>query len=339
MAFATGACGGNSASPTPQGQVTPTTSGAIDYTKLRGSIQVDGSSTVFPITEGVAEDFGRLTKGNVRITVGVSGSGGGFKKFCNGETDITDASRPISPAEVDHCEARGIEYIELPVALDGLTVVVNPRNDFVQCMTVAELRTLWGPEAEGKVDRWSHVRSNWPGQGLRLYGPGADSGSFDYFTEVINGKARASRGDFTASEDDNVLVRGVAGDENGLGYFGYAYFVENQNRLKAIAIDGGRGCVTVSSETINNGAYSPLSRPLFLYVSHEAAGKAAIKEFLRYYLGKDGRKVVSEVGFIPFPDRVYDLVVSRLERGPAGTLFGGSSPKRGSVESVLSTNP
>jgi phosphate transport system substrate-binding protein len=343
------ACEGSGGTPTAaaQGQGTPATtqvptpgsSAGSDYAKLRGEINIDGSSTVFPITEAVAEEFGKLTKGKVRVTVGVSGTGGGFKKFCNGETDLANASRPIKASEVELCAKKGIEYIELPVATDGLTVLVNPQNNFAQCMTVAELRTIWAPEAEGKITRWSQVRPSWPDRPIQLYGPGVDSGTFDYFTEVVNGKAQASRGDFTASEDDNVLVQGISGDKDSLGYLGYAYYAENVRRLKAVAVDGGSGCVTPTEESINNGSYAPLSRPLFIYVRRDSAAQSQVREFVRYYLGEVGRGLVAEVGYIPFPARVYELVLARFDKGASGTLFGGSNPRRGSVEAVLSASP
>ena len=335
------ACGGagapSPATVVPAPTVAPTAAG--NFSNLSGNITADGSSTVFPITEAVAEEFGKLTQGRVRVVVGVAGTGGGFKKFCNRETDISDASRPILPSEVELCAKGRVEYIELPVAIDGLTVMVNPQNSFVQCMTVAELRTLWAPEAEGKVTRWSQVRPGWPDRAIQLYGAGTDSGTFDYFTEVINGKAKASRGDYTASEDDNVLVQGVSGDANSLGYFGYAYYVENSRRLKAVAIDGGSGCVTPTEESINNGSYAPLSRPLFIYVRRDSAALPQVREFVRYYLGQEGRKLVSEVGYIPFPTVVYSLALTRFDKGATGTLFGGSNPQRGSVEAVLSASP
>lgn len=332
LALTAGACRGNDTTPMPNSTT------AVDHSGLKGKIEVDGSSTVFPITEAVAEEFIHLTKRKVRVTVGVSGTGGGFKKFCNGETHITNASRPIRPSEVDLCAGKRIEYIELPVALDGLTVMVSPWNEFVQCMTVSELRTIWASEAEGKVTRWRQVRPGWPDQPIRLYGPGVDSGTFDYFTEVINGKAKDSRGDFTASEDDNVLVQGVSGDPDALGYFGYAYYVENANKLKAVAIDAGKGCVIPTHDTINDGSYAPLSRPLFIYVRKDAAARSEVKEFVRYYLSESGQGLASEVGYVPFPGRVYELVLARFERGIVGTLFGGSNPRKGPVEAVLAAN-
>ena len=301
-------------------------------------ISIDGSSTVFPITEAVAEEFGAITRGSVRVIVGISGTGGGFSKFCNKETDITDASRPIKASEAERCAENGVEYIEIPVAIDGLTVMVHPDNSFVQCMTVDELRTLWSPEAEGKVTRWNQVRPGWPDGAVHLYGPGVDSGTFDYFTEVVTGQAQASRGDFTASEDDNVLVQGISGDRNSLGFFGYAFYAENKRRLKAIGIDGGAGCVTPTHEAISGGTYSPLSRPLFIYIRKLAAEQPNIIEFVRFYLSEEGRQLVAEVGYIPYPPRVYELGLARFEKGLTGSLFGGAASQQGSVEAVLSAN-
>ena len=211
-------------------------------------IQIDGSSTVFPVTEAVAEEFQKAKKGAIKVTVGISGTGGGFKKFCRGETDISDASRPILKQEMEICKQAGIQYYELPVAFDALTVMVNPKNEWAGVMTVADLKKIWEPSAQGKITNWNQVRSNWPNAPLKLFGPGADSGTFDYFTEAITGKAKASRGDFTASEDDNVLVQGIANDRNALGYFGFAYYIENQKKLKAVGIDGGKGPVLPSRQ-------------------------------------------------------------------------------------------
>ncbi len=305
---------------------------------LKGDIHIDGSSTVFPISEAVAEEFGILTRGNVRVTVGISGTGGGFKKYCDGETDIANASRPIKATEVELCTRAGIEYIEIPVAIDGLTVMVNLSNDFVECLTIAELHTMWATEAEDTITRWNQVRPGWPDEPLRLYGPGVDSGTFDYFTETVNGEAQASRGDFTASEDDNVLVQGISGDKNSLGYFGYAYFSENQARLKAVGIDGGSGCVLPTDETIQNGAYTPLSRPLFIYVTETARVQRHIAEFMRYFLGTDGQQLAAEVGYIPFQPQVYQLALDRVEMGRTGTVFGGATPQKGDLEEVLRAN-
>ena len=302
------------------------------------SIIVDGSSTVFPITEAVAEEFGILTGGAVRVTVGVSGTGGGFKKFCNEETDISSASRPVKATEIEMCARNGVEFIEIPVAIDGVTVMVHPDNNFVECITIEELNTVWRPEAEREITRWNQVRPDWPDGTMRLYGPGVDSGTFDYFTQVVNGQSQSSRGDYTASEDDNVLVQGISGDKNSLGFFGYAYFSENTHRLKPVSVDGGGGCVEPTVETINDGAYSPLSRPLFVYVTKAAAGEAYIKEFIRFFLSQDGRALADEVGYISFPGQVYDLALARFENSKTGTLFGGDTPQRGPVEDVLAAN-
>ena len=311
---------------------------AVDYAALSGDIAIDGSSTVFPITEAVAEEFGKLTNGKVRITVGVSGTGGGFKKFCNGETQVSDSSRPIKSSEVSLCAAGGVEYIEIPVAIDGLTVMVNRDNAFVRCLTVAELNKMWAPEAEGVVTDWNQVRAEWPADKMELYAPGVDSGTFDYFTDTVNGESGASRGDFTASEDDNVLVTGIAGSRNGIGYFGYAYYVENKERLQAVAIDGGNGCVMPTDAAINDGSYAPLSRPLFIYVRKDAAQTPHIAEFIRYFLGAEGQQLAAEVGYIPFPQAVYDLALAKFENGTTGPAFGGDNPLEGSVEEILAAS-
>jgi phosphate transport system substrate-binding protein len=331
------ACGG--AAPQPTATPSPGASPGPNVGNLSGSINIDGSSTVFPITEAVAEEFGRRTGGKVRVVVGVSGTGGGFSKFCAGETDISNASRPIKAVEAAACAKAGIEFIELPVAIDGLTVMVNPQNNFVQCLTVAQLKSIWEPAAEGKITRWNQVRPEWPAEIIRLYGPGTDSGTFDYFTESVNGKAQASRGDFTASEDDNVLVQGIAGDRYSLGYFGYAYYVENTARLKAVAIDGGAGCVAPTERTIFDGSYKPLSRPLFIYVRKEAAAQPHVREFIRSYLDAGGQGLVAEVGYIPYTSQVYELALARFQKGTLGTIFGGASPQHGTVEAVLTANP
>ena len=344
LAAALVACGAGAAPAAPAGGGSSSSQAATespaggDLLNLSGDIAVDGSSTVFPITEAVAEEFGNLTDGQVRITVGVSGTGGGFKKFCNGETDIADASRPIRGSEVSLCAEGGVEYIEIPVAIDGLTVVVNQDNDFVQCITVAELNKMWAPEAEGVVTDWNQVRADWPADKMELYAPGVDSGTFDYFTDTVNGESGASRGDFTASEDDNVLVTGVAGSRNGIGYFGYSYYGENRERLKAVAVDGGSGCVAPTDAAINDGSYFPLSRPLFIYVRKDAAQTPHIAEFIRYFLGAEGRELAAEVGYIPFPPAVYDLALAKFENGVTGPAFGGDNPLEGSVEQVLTAS-
>lgn len=317
---------------------TTQTDKAIDpgmYAGLSGDIPIDGSSTVFPITEAVAEEFGDLTGGNVRAVVGISGTGGGFKKFCDDEIVISDASRPVKQKEVDLCAAAGIEYIELPVAIDGLSVVVNPANDFVDCLTVDKLNMIWKPESEGVVMTWNQVDPSFPNEEIKLYAPGVDSGTFDYFTEAINGDGGVSRGDFVASEDDNVLVQGISGDKYSLGYFGYAYYVENQDKVKVVPIDGGAGCITPTDEAINNGSYVPLSRPLFIYVRADAAQEQHIAEFVRYYLSDHGQLLAASVGYIPFPQEVYGLALAKFNAGATGTVFGGDNAFKGPVADGL----
>jgi len=294
-----------------------------ELAKLKGEIIIDGSSTVYPVTAAAAEEFRKYAK-DVRISVGISGTGGGFKKFCNGETDISDASRPIDPKEAEACKAKGIEYIELPVAYDGLSVVVSPKNTWAQCLTVAELKKIWEPDAQGKITNWKQVRDSFPDKPLKLYGPGTDSGTFDYFTQAINGKEKASRGDYQASEDDNILVQGVSGDDGSLGYFGYAYYVENTGKLKLVAIDNNNGkCVLPSPETIKSGEYQPLSRPIFIYVRKEAAERPEVQAFVKFYLSKSFTPIIptKEVGYIPLTDELYAAITKRFEAKPLGTLF------------------
>jgi len=274
-------------------------------------VMIDGSSTVYPIQEGVAEEFQKDNP--YRVTVGISGTGGGFKKFCNGETDISNASRPIKESEIQLCASNGIEYIQLDVAFDGLTVVANPANNWLDAVTVEELKTIWEPEAQGRINRWSDVNSSWPNEEMNLYGAGSDSGTFDYFTEVIVGEKAASRGDYTASEDDNVLVQGVASDENALGYFGYAYYVENQDRLKALGVDNGNGPVKPNQETIESGKYAPLSRPLFVYVKKSALEKPQVEAYVEYMLNAEiVTPLVNETGYVPLTRRGYLNEKSKL---------------------------
>jgi phosphate transport system substrate-binding protein len=301
-------------------------------------IQIDGSSTVFPVTEAVAEEFQKAKKGKVKVTVGISGTGGGFKKFCRGETDISDASRPILKQEMESCKQTGIQYIELPVAYDALTVVINPKNDWSTSMTVAELKKIWEPSAQGKITNWNQVRTNWPNAPLKLFGAGADSGTFDYFTEAITGKAKSSRGDFTASEDDNVLVQGVSNDRNALGFFGYAYYAENTNRLKAVAIDNGKGGVAPSDKTVLDGTYQPLSRPIYIYVSKKAAEKPEIKEFVEFYL-KNAPNLVKSIKYVPLPDKVYSLGASRFKSGKVGTAFSGHADVGVTIDDLMKREP
>ena len=297
-------------------------------------IQIDGSSTVFPITEAVAEEFQKAKKGKIKVTVGISGTGGGFKKFCRGETDISDASRPISGSEIKICKEAGIEYVELPVAFDALTVVINPKNDWAATMTPADLKKMWDPGAQGKVSNWNQIRSSWPNAPLKLFGPGADSGTFEYFTEAVVGKAKSSRGDFTASEDDNVLVQGVASDRNALGYFGYAYYAENTGKLKAVAIDDGKGAVPPSAKTVENGTYQPLSRPIFIYVSKKSMSKPEVKEFIEYYL-KNAPPLVKQVKYVPLPAKAYSMALDHFNKGKFGTVFGGKPEVGITIEELL----
>lgn len=295
-------------------------------------IQVDGSSTVFPISEAVAEEFQKANPG-VRVTVGISGTGGGFKKFGAGEIDLSDASRPIKPTEVDLCAKNGVEYVELPVAYDGLAVVVNPRNDWASHVTTAELKRMWEPEAQGRIRKWSGVRAGWPDKELHLFGAGVDSGTYDYFTEAIVHKEHSSRGDFTSSEDDNVLVQGIANDELALGFFGYAYYEENRDKLKLLPVDdgddgNGKGPIAPAPETVMNGTYQPLSRPIFIYVNKKSLDRPEVAAFVRFYL-QSAPRLVREVGFIPLPDKAYTLAQHRVDSRRTGSLFGGRGSQVG----------
>jgi len=301
-------------------------------------VEIDGSSTVFPVTEAVAEEFQKAKKGKIKVTVGISGTGGGFKKFCRGETDIQDASRPILKSEMADCKKIGVDYIELPVAFDALTVIVNPKNNWSPSMTVPELKKIWEPAAQGKITNWNQVRSSWPNAPLKLFGAGADSGTFDYFTEAITGKAKSSRGDFTASEDDNVLVQGVANDVNALGFFGYAYYAENTKKLKAVAVDNGKGGVAPSEKTVLDGTYQPLSRPIYIYVNKKSLAKPEVKEFADFYL-KHAPKLVKEVKYVPLPDKVYTLGAGRLKSGKVGTAFGGSAEVGVTIDDLMKREP
>lgn len=300
------------------------------------TVKIDGSSTVYPITEAVAEDFQKSKKGAIKVTVGISGTGGGFKKFCRGETDISNASRPITKSEMADCRKAGVSYMEMPVAYDALTVVVNPKNTWAKNMTVSELKKIWEPAAQGKVTHWNQVNAAWPNQPITLFGPGADSGTFEYFTEAIVGKAKSSRGDFTASEDDNVLVTGVSRDVNGLGYFGYAYYEANRSKVAAASITptGGKSAVAPSAQTVENGTYHPLSRPIFIYVNAKSAGKPEVKEFLQYF-NQNASKLVKEVKYVPLPAKAYTHNMEVLGKMQLGTKFGGENKVGLTIEDLM----
>jgi phosphate transport system substrate-binding protein len=307
--------------------------------ELSGMIRVDGSSTVFPISEAVAEEFKRAYP-QVDISVGISGTGGGFQKFCRGETDISDASRPIRATEMETCQKAGIEFIELPVAYDGLAITVNPKNSWASSVTTAELKTLWEPAAQGKITRWSQVRRGWPDREIHLFGAGVDSGTFDYFTEAINGKEKASRGDFTSSEDDNVLVQGVGGDELALGFIPLAYVEQNKDRLKLVPVDdakadNGNGPIAPSVETVRDGTYQPLSRPLFIYVARKSADRPEIQRFVESYFSQP--ELMREVGYVELTPQIYDLARAHFTERKTGTAFGSGGSQVGmTLEALLS---
>jgi len=305
----------------------------------RALVKIDGSSTVFPITEAVAEDFQAQNR-KIRVTIGVSGTGGGFKKFCSGEVDIANASRPIMPSEVKLCAGNKVEYIELPVAYDGIAVVVNPQNFWVDFLTVKELKKIWEPKAKHKITRWNQIRPSWPAKEIHLYGPGIDSGTFDYFTEAIVGESGASRGDFTASEDDNVLVQGISTDMKALGFFGVAYYEYNKERLKLVPIDdgkdgNGKGPVLPTYNSILEGSYQPLARPIFIYVRSKSADRPEIQKFIEFYMTQ-GANLSKEVGYIALPDRAYGLAHKRFKKRMTGSIFGGKGAQIGvKVEDLL----
>jgi phosphate transport system substrate-binding protein len=317
IALTSAACGGGGGQQ-PAGGAAPAQAPQV--------ITADGSSTVAPVTEAVAEEFQKANAGQ-RVTVGTSGTGGGFQKFCRNETDISDASRPISPEEMKACSAAGVEFIEIPVAYDGLAIVVHPKNTWATSMTVDELKKLWEPGAQGKVMRWSQIRAGWPDREIHLFGAGVDSGTFDYFTEAVVGKAKQSRGDYTSSEDDNVIVQGVSGDEGALGYFGFAYYEQNQGKLKLVAVDdgvetNGQGPIAPSPDTVKNGTYRPLSRPIFIYPKVKALDRPEVRNFVDFYLTK-GVPLIREVGYIPLTDGEYDMVRKRFAAKKTGSMYEG----------------
>ena len=299
-------------------------------------VKIDGSSTVYPITEAVAEEFQKAKKNAIKVTVGISGTGGGFKKFCRGETDFSNASRPITAKEMEDCKAAGVEYIEMPVAYDALTVVINPKNTFLKQVTVDELKKMWEPAAQGKVMKWNEVNPAWPDAPMKLFGAGADSGTFEYFTEAIVGKPKSSRGDFTASEDDNVLVQGVSRDVNALGYFGYAYYAENMNRLKGLPIVNPKTgkAVEPSGANVENASYQPLSRPIFVYVKKSSLDKPEVREFVDFYM-KNAEKLVREVKYVPLPKSAYDGNLKHVKDNKIGTVFGGKNEVGITIEELM----
>ncbi len=301
-------------------------------------IKVDGSSSVYPLTEAVAEEFQKANRGHIRVTVGISGTGGGFKKFCRGETDIADASRPILKEEMELCQKNGIAYFELPIAFDALTVAVSPKNTWLTSITVEELKKMWEPAAQNKITKWNQIRSDWPDAPLVLFGAGSDSGTFDYFTDAVVGKAKSSRGDYTASEDDNVLVQGIENNKNALGYIPFAYYAAQMKKLKAVAIVGKNGPVLPSAENVVKGTYQPLSRPFFIYVSESAAKRTEVKDFVDYYL-TEGPKLIAEVRYIPLPAQAYGMARERFQKGLVGTGFGGVPEVGLAVEEIMSRPP
>jgi phosphate transport system substrate-binding protein len=308
--------------------------GTPSRAEAQAAIKIDGSSTVFPIAEAFAEEYQISKRGKVRVTVGVSGTGGGFKKFCRGETDMANASRPISKEEMEACRKAGIKYHEVPVAFDALTVVVHPSNTWAKSMTVAELRKIWEPAAQGRITSWNQVNPKFPKEKLMLFGPGADSGTFDYFTEAVNGKAKASRGDYTASEDDNTLVRGVESNKNAIGYFGYAHYASHKDKMTAVAIDNGKGkAVPPSLANVTNGSYTPLSRPLFVYVRDAAAKRPEVREFVQFMM--QNGELVGEVGYLPLPKAAYDLAWKHFQNGKLGSVFGGVPQIGITIEQLL----
>jgi phosphate transport system substrate-binding protein len=297
-------------------------------------VKIDGSSTVFPITEAVAEEFQRSTRGAIRVTVGISGTGGGFKKFCRGETDVQDASRPITADEMEVCRKAGIQYFELPVGYDAMTIVVSPQASWIDAVTLADLKKMWEPSAQGQIMKWNQVRPSWPDAALKLFGAGSDSGTFDYFTEAIVGKAKASRGDYTASEDDNTLVQGVVRDKHALGYIPFAYYEANRSKLKALGVDAGHGAVKPSRETVENGTYAPLSRPVFIYVNSKAAERAEVKQFVEFYL-QNAASLVEQVRYVPLPGAAYTMATNNFRSGKLGTAFHGSALVGLKIEDLL----
>jgi phosphate transport system substrate-binding protein len=297
-------------------------------------VKVDGSSTMFPVTEAVAEQFQIRNRGTVRVTVGISGTTGGFRKFCRGETDLHDASRPILASEMEACRAAGVKYFEIPVAFDALTVAVNPWNTWVESITLEQLKRIWEPAAQGKVVRWNQIDPAWPDAPIVLFGADADSGTFDYFTQAVVGRARSSRGDYLGSQNDHVLVNGIETNRYSLGYIPYAYYAPHAGRMKALAIDAGRGPVSPGAENVLNGSYAPLSRPLFIYVSARSAQRPEVREFVEFFLAHGG-PLIEATRYLPLGDAAYAAALRNFRNGKLGTAFGGRPEVGLRVEEVL----
>ncbi len=299
------------------------------------AIKIDGSSTVYPITQAIAKEFQSDPENKVQVEVKISGTTGGFEKFCAGKININDASRPILQAEMATCKKNGVQYMEIPIAFDALSVVINPQNDWAKDITIAELKKMWEPAAQGKITRWNQVRSTWPDRPLKLFGAGDKSGTFDYFTEATVGKARSSRKDYTATEDDEVIAAGVSKDPDAIGYFGYAYYQEHKSKLKLLAVDSGKGAILPSLESVIKNQYQPLSRPLFIYVNlRSSSNRQLLGKFVKQYINS-ASKVASKVGYIPLPDRVRELTLIQFNRGKTGTVFGGKARLNFKISDLL----
>jgi len=327
-ALALGACNNSQTGTGGEAQTGGSPSPAASGEPVSGPVAVDGSSTVGPISQAVAEEF-QGANPDAQVSVGTSGTGGGMKKFCAGQIDIANASRPIKDEEIQACEKAGIQFVELPVALDGIAVVVNKENNFAKCLTVDELKKAWAPAATGKVTNWNQVRSDFPSQPMKLYGPGTDSGTFEYFTEAVVGEAKSSRTDYTPSEDDNVLVQGVQGDPGALGYFGVGYYEENQDKLNLVQVrnpDTGTCTAPVPLDNVVKGTYAPLSRPLFIYVSKKSLDqKPAVKAFTDFYVN-NAKTVVGDVGYVPLPDEAYTSLENKVSNAKTGSSFKDVEP-------------
>lgn len=320
--LALASCTTTSQAPTPT-QSSPTAT-PVSNSEIIPTIKIDGSSTVFPITQVIAKEYQANPNTKAQVTVDISGTSGGFKKFCAGETDISNASRPISTEEMEVCKKNNIQYVEIPIAFDALSVVINPQNDWAKDITIKELKKIWEPAAEGKITRWNQVRPSWPNKPLTLFGAGDKSGTFDYFTEATVGKAKSSRQDYIKSEDDEVLVNGISKDPNSLGYFGYAYYQENKNKLKVLAVDNGKGAIEPSQQAVHKNQYQPLSRPLFIYVNPNSPQKHYVYQFVNFYLQK-APKASNSVGYVSLPDQIYQIGIAHLNKGKVGTVFAGEA--------------